>query len=326
MAWLVGRHGSWLETWLNRLIAPCKARLPPTLVQKEISRVVNVRLVLHRPKKEPTTDIRLCSRFVQFCWRQLLISYIFIDRTVLLAQRRVSSTSLRHKSRLFGNRPTDQRSTIVEWHQGQHWIQHLLSRFNAMKADTKNPKTPVEITAELFEWVMDNREKIYSGFMTTEGGLSFRSASSLYWYINNKGFDPTKDTPVEILHTILLGIVKYIWHNTHTSWSLAQTEVYTYRLQATNTDALSIHAIRANYIMQYAGSLIGRQFKTLAQTNIFHVRGIVSDKHFAIWRAVGELSALLWFPEIRNLHDYCVHFSSCFFVTNITHSLSRAGY
>ncbi|KAJ7343823.1 hypothetical protein DFH08DRAFT_636138, partial [Mycena albidolilacea] len=69
---------------------------------------------------------------------------------------------------------------------------------------------------------------------------------------------------------------------------------------------LSIHAIRANYIMQYANSLIGRQFKTISQVNIFHVRGLVSDEQFAIWRAVGEFAAPIWVPEIQNLDEYLV--------------------
>ncbi|KAJ7821070.1 hypothetical protein B0H13DRAFT_1551076, partial [Mycena leptocephala] len=107
------------------------------------------------------------------------------------------------------------------------------------------------------------------------------------------GFDPTKDTPVEILHTILFGVVKYIWHTT-----------YSIRLQSASTDSLSIPAIRANYIMQYAGSLIGRQLKTIAQTNIFHLHGLVTEHQLMAWRAVSELSALLWFPEIRNLAEY----------------------
>ncbi|KAJ7764704.1 hypothetical protein B0H16DRAFT_1798016 [Mycena metata] len=167
----------------------------------------------------------------------------------------------------------------------QHWIEDLIARFKELKQGEPT-RTDADIQEELVQWALDNEDQIYSGFLTM------------------KGFDPTKDTPVEILHTILLGIVKYIWHITHTTWTPTQKKTYSTRLQATATDGLSIHAIRANYIMQYAGSLIGRQLKTIAQTNVFHLHDIVSEEKFSAWKAAGELSALLWFPEIRNLAEY----------------------
>ncbi|KAJ6524031.1 hypothetical protein B0H19DRAFT_934723 [Mycena capillaripes] len=178
-----------------------------------------------------------------------------------------------------------QTATGVKDMYTQYWIEQLIARFHEMKKDEPTRST-AEIEQELIEWTHANKDTIYSGFLTT------------------KGFDPTRDTPVELLHTILLGVVKYIWHASHTSWSDQQKKTYALRLQSTNIDGLSIHPIRSNYIMQYAGSLIGRQFKTIVQTNIFHVHGIVPDLKFMAWKAAGELSALLWVPEIRNLDEY----------------------
>ncbi|KAJ7794625.1 hypothetical protein B0H14DRAFT_2316237, partial [Mycena olivaceomarginata] len=87
-------------------------------------------------------------------------------------------------------------------------------------------------------------------------------------------------------------------------WSTEKKKTYSIRLQATSTEGLSIHAIRTNYIMRYAGSLIGRQFKTIIQTAVFHLHDLVTEDQFTVWKVVGGLSALLWVPEIRDLTQY----------------------
>ncbi|KAJ7855645.1 hypothetical protein B0H14DRAFT_3085413 [Mycena olivaceomarginata] len=145
----------------------------------------------------------------------------------------------------------------------QFYIDGLISHFKSICKDESN-RTVEDIEAELIQWTVDNGDNIYSPFFAM------------------KGFDPTKDTPSELLHTILLGIIKYIWHVSHTSWSLKQKQTYSMRLH----------------------SLIGRQFKTIAQVNIFHIRDLVTEDQFKAWRASGELSALLWFHEICNLEEY----------------------
>ncbi|KAJ7592184.1 hypothetical protein C8J56DRAFT_1046557 [Mycena floridula] len=118
-----------------------------------------------------------------------------------------------------------QTDTSVKDAFTQYWIKHILKWFKTL-SEANNNQTESDITAELLKWVDENYEKIFSPFLML------------------KGLDPTKDTPVEILHTILL-------------------------------------------------------------TNVFHVHDLVDDKHFTVWKAVGELGALLWYPEIDNMDQYC---------------------
>ncbi|KAH9915819.1 uncharacterized protein B0H18DRAFT_939590 [Fomitopsis serialis] len=169
----------------------------------------------------------------------------------------------------------------------QYFIEKLIAEARTLRDD--NPEMTIS-EAQKFLWAK------YSGELN----------EMLSPFLSMEGFDPSQDTPVELLHTILLGIVKYIWHATHTKWNAAQKRTYALRLQATNRDGLSIHPIRANYIMQYANSLIGRQLKTVIQTAVFHVHDLVDPLPFRLWKAVGDLAVLLWFTEISepNLEQY----------------------
>lgn len=180
-----------------------------------------------------------------------------------------------------------QTATGVKDAYTQHWVDQLIQRAREMR-NADRSRLDKDIEDELLQWVDDNKDTIFSPFFQL------------------KGFDPTKDTPVEILHTIALGIIKYAWYGTYSKWNAESKSLFAMRLQATDVHGMSIQAIRANYIMQYANSLIGRQLKMIAQTMIFHVHDIVPPLQFQLWLAVGELTALLWFPEVDDQDEYLV--------------------
>jgi len=94
--------------------------------------------------------------------------------------------------------------------------------------------------------------------------------------MSNIGVDIHKDTPTEILHTILLGIVKYYW--AQTVWHLEKEKkmaLFQIRLGSVATAGLNIPSIQAEYICHYKGGLIGKHFKTLAQVMSFLVFDLV---------------------------------------------------
>lgn len=124
--------------------------------------------------------------------------------------------------------------------------------------------------------------------------------------MSQQDLDPHRDTPIELLHTWLLGVVKYVWHDLHSSWSEKQQNIFALRLQDTNTDGLVIPPIRAAYMMQYRNGLIGKHFKTLCQTMASKVYGLVSPAQLTLVRAMGELSPMLWMTEIDDMDQHIV--------------------
>jgi hypothetical protein len=122
----------------------------------------------------------------------------------------------------------------------------------------------------------------------------------------NLGLDPSQDTPIELLHTILLGLVKYAWFMSTLSMTKKQRDELAIDLESLSIDGLSMDPLQAAYMIQYRASLIGRQYKQIVQTIIFHIHKYVSDDYLQLWKSVGRLSALLWFPEIKDLPAYQV--------------------
>ncbi|OBZ68017.1 hypothetical protein A0H81_11962 [Grifola frondosa] len=71
------------------------------------------------------------------------------------------------------------------------------------------------------------------------------------------------------------------------------------------TNGLSIPPLRASYMLQYRNGLIGKHFKSIQQLAIFHLDdSLCSPLERDLWKATGELGALLWYYEIENMPMY----------------------
>ncbi|KAF4584957.1 hypothetical protein EYR40_001783 [Pleurotus pulmonarius] len=129
--------------------------------------------------------------------------------------------------------------------------------------------------------------------------------TSPVWRIN--GLDPHQDTPVEILHVILLGFVKYFWRdlvqnqlkNKKKELALLET-----RLSCFDVSGLGISPIAGSTLVQYSGSLTGRDFRVIAQVAPFVAYDLVSPDCFAAWVSLSKLIPLIWQPQISDIDAF----------------------
>ncbi|KIK49825.1 hypothetical protein GYMLUDRAFT_253531 [Collybiopsis luxurians FD-317 M1] len=119
-----------------------------------------------------------------------------------------------------------------------------------------------------------------------------------------KGLDPHQDTPVEILHVILLGFLKYMWRDMiQNQLKLHQDfkDLLMMRLNNFNVDGLEVSPLAGRTLVQYAGSLTGCDFRIIAQTVPFVIHDFkVSSNCRETWLALCRLVPLIWQPQIEN--------------------------
>ncbi|KAJ7846194.1 hypothetical protein B0H14DRAFT_3086308 [Mycena olivaceomarginata] len=122
-------------------------------------------------------------------------------------------------------------------------------KITSLKTENRQ-RTPKDIASELRTW------------------LDAQPGDKMNPLLDIAGLDPSQDTPMELLHTILLGVIKYIWHHLNTNqWSDEDHHLLAIRLQSTDLTGLTV------------------------------------PPQFALIKAAGELGARLWIPEIDNMDE-----------------------
>ncbi|KAF7324149.1 hypothetical protein MKEN_00637600 [Mycena kentingensis (nom. inval.)] len=196
----------------------------------------------------------------------------------------------------------------------QYWIERVLAHVSLLKAESPG-KSKATIAAEAQQWLAD------------------QPGDKMNPLLDLSGFDPARDTPVEILHTILLGAVKYsvppkvmrifvsrggnltilitfggteyMWYHLHSQqWSEADRQLLALRLQSTDISGMNIPPIRGAYMVQYRNNLIGKHYKTIMQTLTFHAHDLCTPEQFRLLKATANLGARVWVPVIDDMEAY----------------------
>ncbi|RDX40509.1 hypothetical protein OH76DRAFT_1506754, partial [Lentinus brumalis] len=129
-------------------------------------------------------------------------------------------------------------------------------------------------------------------------------ATSPVWCI--KDFDPHLDTPVEILHVILLGFVKYFWRDAISRLKPPEKEKLVVRLNSFDVSGLGFPPLSGATLVNYAGSLVGRDFRALAQVAPFvlHDFSGIPKESIEVWTALSHIIPLVWQPDIEDIDAY----------------------
>ncbi|PBK63272.1 hypothetical protein ARMSODRAFT_1024021 [Armillaria solidipes] len=163
-----------------------------------------------------------------------------------------------------------------------HFLQHLQNSFKKKRGAMNRQKALDEEIAALPE-----------------------NTSSPVWRI--KGLDPHRNTPMEILHVILLGFVKYFWqdliHNQLKGKEDKKALLET-RLSSLDVSGLGISPLAGHTLVTYAGSLTGRDFRAIAQVAPYVIYDLVSEECCDAWISLSKMIPLIWQPQIDNLDSF----------------------
>ncbi|KAI9103867.1 hypothetical protein DFS34DRAFT_668125 [Phlyctochytrium arcticum] len=116
-------------------------------------------------------------------------------------------------------------------------------------------------------------------------------------------FDGHTDLPVEVLHTVLLGIVKWLSRASQKKLSDSQRRELLLRVDALNWQGFQ-RPFRGKEMIQYGGSLVGKDFRRWIQVAPFAYDGFLSNRWMRAWFCMADVFLLVYVRNIVNMESY----------------------
>ncbi|KAI6028188.1 hypothetical protein EDC04DRAFT_2869143 [Pisolithus marmoratus] len=218
---------------------------------------------------------------------------------------------------------------VGEPHQKEQSIDELKSMFTMASSignqtKIKNIKTSTGLKDRYLDYFLDGMASSYKkkhGNSSKQQALEefpcvayqryvkFSSCTKKKIKLKLTGLNPHSDTPVEVLHTVLLGFVKYFWRdavNIRIGKNKIKKELLETHLSSFDTTGLEIPPLSGHTLVQYAGSLVGHDFWAIAQAAPFVLHGLVPDECYSTWVALSKLIPLIWQSEIDDIDVHLV--------------------
>jgi hypothetical protein len=118
------------------------------------------------------------------------------------------------------------------------------------------------------------------------------------------GFDGCRDTPVEILHVFLLGVVKYMVRDFMRRLSAEDKLHVKARYQSFNIDGLNIASIQPSYLTKHFANFIGKDFRVVLQAAPFVLFEYMDDRERHLWMALCLLAPLVFQTHIEDMDTF----------------------
>ncbi|KIJ42514.1 hypothetical protein M422DRAFT_48162 [Sphaerobolus stellatus SS14] len=137
-----------------------------------------------------------------------------------------------------------------------------------------------------------------------EVGGVFLCYDFLFILLSTSGLNPHQDTPVEILHVIPLGFIKYFWHDSVAKTPKAKWPLLMTRLESLSVGSLNASPLSGKTFVTHARSLTGGDFRLITQLAPFCLYDLVSADCYQTWVALGALVPVVWQPVIEDMNRY----------------------
>ncbi|KAI9102781.1 hypothetical protein DFS34DRAFT_674335 [Phlyctochytrium arcticum] len=116
-------------------------------------------------------------------------------------------------------------------------------------------------------------------------------------------FNGHQDLPVEVLHTILLGIIKWLSRASQKQLSDRQQRELLLLVDALNWQGFE-RPFCGKEMAQYGGSLVGKDFRRWIQVAPFAYDGLIPDRWMRAWFCMADVFLLVYAQTIPNMELY----------------------